>query len=146
MGQHEKSKDVLSQAIKDLTIPTYLWNRYAHQLDADSRADCLEHCAFQHYEIDSTRTTGLDQAQLALFLYKKLLGLPLPYSYESPPTKQSITACKTDVFLWMNYLSLLALRSQPDSLIAELESAFTVAMNILTGASKELLQTEYVTL
>ncbi|KAF9989550.1 Zinc finger C3H1 domain-containing protein [Mortierella antarctica] len=143
VGQHEKTKDVLTQAIKELPVPTYLWNRYARQLDAGARADCLENCAFEHYEIDSTHSIGLDPAQLALVLYKKLLGLPLPYSYEAPPTKHSTTACKTDVFLWMNYLSLLALRSQPDSLIAELESAFSVAIDTLTGASKELLQTEF---
>ncbi|KAF9166685.1 Zinc finger C3H1 domain-containing protein [Mortierella sp. AD010] len=135
----EAKKD-LQQAIQESPMQPYLWNRYAHLQPAESKQACLEQCAYEFFKVESSHEVGVGRSELALRLYRKLLGLSLPYSYEAPVARLDITSLRTNVFVWLNYLSLLALGSGSYS---QLEAAFSSAMEALPADKVSVIQTEF---
>ncbi|KAF9897602.1 Zinc finger C3H1 domain-containing protein [Lobosporangium transversale] len=142
-GRESDMKDTFMRAIQEVPTQPYLWNRYARLLPVEAKAGCLEQCSFAFFIIDNGYQTNLSRSELAICLYKKLLGLELPYSFNPPPTRVSIIFCRTNVFLWLNYLSLLALGKQ-DSSYSQVQSAFLSALEILPKESISIIQTEFV--
>ncbi|KAF9359341.1 Zinc finger C3H1 domain-containing protein [Mortierella sp. AD094] len=135
-----EAKRDLQQAIQESPMQPYLWNRYARLQPAESKQACLEQCAYEFFKVESSHEVGVGRSELALRLYRKLLGLSLPYSYEAPETRSDITSLRTNVFMWLNYLSLLALGSGSYSL---LEAAFSSAMEALPTDKISVIQTEF---
>ena len=105
---------------------------------------CLEQCALEFFILRPGDDAPAHRSDLALLLYKKLLGLELPYSYVAPSTRLDIAPLKTNLFLWLNYLSLLALHSQRDGSFVQLESGFSMAMELVPLDKNFAIQTEYV--
>ncbi|KAF9199717.1 Zinc finger C3H1 domain-containing protein [Haplosporangium sp. Z 27] len=136
-----EAKRDLQQAIQELPMQPYLWNRYARLQPVESKRACLEQCAYEFFKVESNHEVGVRRSELAILLYKKLLGLELPYSYETPPTRTDITPFKTNVFLWLNYLSLLALESENYG-SSQLEVAFSFAIETLPANKLWVIQTE----
>ncbi|KAI8604106.1 hypothetical protein EDD21DRAFT_240334 [Dissophora ornata] len=140
--QNEAAKRDLQQAIQDSPNQPYLWNRYARLLPDEGKAACLEQCALEFFTVEPRHEAGMGRTELALLLYRKLLGLELPYSYTAPPTRLEIAPFKTNVFLWLNYLSLLALVSRHNNSFEHLESAFSLAMDLLSPDKAWVIQAE----
>ena len=106
---------MLGATVQEMPHEPYFWNRYAYMLPVDEKADCLAGCARSFFAIDDAydeANAGLDSTELALLLYRKLLGLELPYTFKAPPTVVKAAPLRTNTFLWLNYLSLLALQAQ----------------------------------
>ncbi|KAG0021239.1 Zinc finger C3H1 domain-containing protein [Entomortierella chlamydospora] len=110
------------------------------RMPAESKQACLEQCAYEFFKVESSHEVGIGRSELALRLYRKLLGLSLPYSYEAPVARSDITSIRTNVFMWLNYLSLLALGSGSYS---QLEAAFSSAMEALPADKISVIQTEF---
>lgn len=104
---------------------------------------CLEQCALEFFVLRPD-DESIHRSELALLLYRKLLGLELPYSYVAPSPRLDITPFKTNLFLWLNYLSLLALRSQREGSFVQLESGLSTAMELVPLDKNFAIQTEYV--
>lgn len=122
-------------------MESYLWNRYARVLSGGERLACLEKCAFAFFEEPEMRPKQAnDDSDFATLLYKKLLGLELPYAIQLPKECMDISRCKSDVFLWLNYLSFLAARG----LLVEFEQALHPALEKLSLESKAVIRAEYV--
>jgi len=94
---------------------------------------------FAYFELPDTNFEDPSgQAELATLLYKKLLGLELPYATQLPQERIDISPCKTNVFLWLNYLSFLAIRNSMD----EFETALPLALEKLSSESKAVIRLE----
>ncbi|KAG0284700.1 Zinc finger C3H1 domain-containing protein [Linnemannia gamsii] len=116
-GNYSQAKEILEATVQEMPLEPYFWNRYAYMLSLDEKADCLGQCARAFFDISEgeeydVTNDGLDSSEQAILLYKKLLGLDLPYNFKAPPTKVEIAPLRTNTFLWLNYLSLLALQAQ----------------------------------
>ncbi|KAI1293241.1 Zinc finger C3H1 domain-containing protein [Mortierella claussenii] len=142
-NQAREATEDLKQALQASPTQPYLWNRYAQLLPMEAKMACLEQCALEFFEIDSGSQSSLDRSELALNLYQKLLGLDVPDSYQAPPTRLDTTPFKANVFLWLNYLSLLALGSARNNSYAQLEMALSSAMDILPAEKASIFKTEF---
>ncbi|KAG0003119.1 Zinc finger C3H1 domain-containing protein [Modicella reniformis] len=140
-NQYEEAKKDLQQVIQESPTQPYLWNRYARLLPDEGKMACLEQCALEFFVLRPGDETH--RSELALLLYKKLLGLELPYSYVAPPPRLDTTPFRTNIFLWLNYLSLLALRSRHDGSFVQLESAFSSALELVPVDKNFAIQTEF---
>lgn len=103
---------------------------------------CLEQCALEFFVLRPSDETSIHRSELALLLYRKLLGLEMPYSYVAPSPRLDIIPFKTNIFLWLNYLSLLALHSRRDSSFVQLESGFSMALELVPLDKHFAIQTE----
>ncbi|KAF9113241.1 Zinc finger C3H1 domain-containing protein [Mortierella sp. AM989] len=142
-NRNVEAKRDLQHAIQESPMQPYLWNRYARLQPLESKQACLEQCVYEFFKVESSHEVGIGRSELALLLYKKLLGLDLPYSYEAPPARLDITPFKTNVFLWLNYLSLLALGSEREGSYVQLEAAFSSAMEALPADKISVTRTEF---
>ncbi|KAG0248794.1 hypothetical protein BG011_009913 [Mortierella polycephala] len=142
-GEYEDVKNVFQQALHESPTQPYLWNRYAHMLPGEGRKACLEQCAYEFFHVETKHEANIGRSELSLILYMKLLGLALPYNSEVPPVKQDIAPFKTDICLWLNYLSLLAMHSLSGGSFAHLESAFSSALDALEEDSKAIILVEF---
>ncbi|KAF9431873.1 Zinc finger C3H1 domain-containing protein [Entomortierella beljakovae] len=142
-NQITEAKEDLEGAIRESPFQPYLWNRYARLQPVENKKECLERCAFEFFVVNSSEMSISQRSELAIQLYKKLLGLSLPYSYVAPPTRLDITPFRTSVFVWLNYLSLLALRSESNDSYMELESAYSCAIEILPSDKSLEIRAEY---
>ncbi|KAG0300454.1 Zinc finger C3H1 domain-containing protein [Dissophora globulifera] len=142
-NREEEAKKDLQKAIQDSPNQPYLWNRYARLLPDEGKATCLEQCALEFFTIQPSHLAGLGRSELSLLLYRKLLGLDLPYSFMPPSARLDIAPFKTNMFLWLNYLSLLALGFRQTNSFEQLESAFAIAMDSLPTNSVSFVQTDF---
>ncbi|KAF9177821.1 Zinc finger C3H1 domain-containing protein, partial [Haplosporangium sp. Z 767] len=142
-GEYEDVKNVFQQALLESPTQPYLWNRYAQMLPGEGRTACLEQCAYEFFHVETKHEANIGRSELSLILYRKLLGLALPYVFEVPSAKQDIAPFKADICLWLNYLSLLAMHSLPGGSFAHLESAFSSALDALEGDSKTIILIEF---
>jgi hypothetical protein len=137
--QPNEAKATLRQALDEAPTQSYLWNRYARLLSGSEQSSCLEQCAFAFFELSDTIPQHPDsQHELAKLLYKKLLGLELPYAIQLPKERAEIALCKMDVFLWLNYLSLLVIRGS----IVEFEEVLPLALERVGVESKPVIRIE----
>lgn len=103
--------------MQEMPLEPYFWNRYAYMLSEDEKAGCLGQCARAFFDISEgdefhQANAERDSSEQAILLFKKLLGLDLPYNFKAPPSKVDLAPFKTNTFLWLNYLSLLALQAK----------------------------------
>ncbi|KAG0232497.1 Zinc finger C3H1 domain-containing protein [Mortierella sp. GBA43] len=142
-NQYEEARRDLEQVIQESPTQPYLWNRYARLLPVEGKIACLEQCVIEFFILKPSDETSTHRSELALLLYKKLLGLGLPYSYVAPTPRLDIAPFKTNTFLWMNYLSLLALHSRRDNSFIQLETGFSVAQELVPMDKSFAVQTEF---
>ncbi|KAF9901614.1 Zinc finger C3H1 domain-containing protein [Linnemannia zychae] len=149
-GKHNDARAVLEATVQEMPLEPYFWNRYAYMLPVDDKAECLGQCARAFFDIDEkgefdNANAGLDPAEKAILLYKKLLGLDLPYNFKAPPTKSDIGSLKTNTFLWLNYLSLLALQAQDLRTFEDMAMMLSTAVDNIPRRRRSLLVAEQAT-
>ncbi|KAF9921282.1 Zinc finger C3H1 domain-containing protein [Linnemannia zychae] len=147
-GKFEEAKNVLEMTVQDMPFDPYFWNRYAYILPTNEKAECLCRCARAFFDLDQDRelnntNTGLDSMEQAILLYKKLLGIDLPYNFSAPPTKMDIAPLRNDTFLWINYLSLLALQSNSLHSFDNLTLMLSMAVDAIPQNRWSLTISEY---
>lgn len=116
-------------------------------LSMDEKADCLSQCARAFFDISEgeeydVTNAGFHSSEQAILLYKKLLGLDLPYNFKAPPTKVEIAPFRTNTFLWLNYLSLLALQAQNIHSFDSMASMLSAAVDIIPQHKRSLVVAE----
>ncbi|KAF9363328.1 hypothetical protein BGX34_004372, partial [Mortierella sp. NVP85] len=83
-NQYEEARKDLEQVIQESPTQPYLWNRYARLLPDEGKVACLEQCALEFFVLRPGDEAPAHRSDLALLLYRKLLGLELPCSYVTP--------------------------------------------------------------
>ncbi|KAF9085227.1 Zinc finger C3H1 domain-containing protein [Mortierella sp. AD031] len=145
-GKYDEAKEVLDATVQEMPHEPYFWNRYAYMLPVDEKADCLAGCARSFFAIDDAydeANAGLDSSELAILLYKKLLGLDLPYTFNAPPTRVNAAPLRTNTFLWLNYLSLLALQAQDIHTFDAMALTLSAAVDTIPMRRRSLVVAEH---
>ncbi|KAG0359220.1 Zinc finger C3H1 domain-containing protein [Gamsiella multidivaricata] len=143
--EHEHAKRDMEQAIRESPHQPYLWNRFARMLPDVERATCLQQCALAFFVVDLRHELAFDRSELTRLLYHVLLGLEVPGDFVAPPTRLDIATYKNNIFLWLNYLCLLALESRLSNAFTQLDSAFKSALDVLPVDTRAVVQTERAT-
>jgi len=144
-GKYEEAREVLNATVQEMPHDPYFWNRYAYMLPVEEKADCLVQCARAFFEIDQRFddvNAGLDTSELGILLYRKLLGLELPYTFKAPPTKVKAAPLKTNTFLWLNYLSLLSLQAQDLHSFDNMALTLSAAVDTIPMRKRSLIAVE----
>ncbi|KAG0372803.1 Zinc finger C3H1 domain-containing protein [Mortierella sp. AD032] len=149
-GKHKEAREVLEATVQEMPFEPYFWNRYAYMLPVDDKADCLSQCARAFFDIGDgddfdNANAGLDSSERAILLYKKLLGLDLPYNFKAPPMKSDIAPLRTNTFLWLNYLSLLSLQTQDLHSLDNMALMLSAAVDIIPCHKRSLVVAELAT-
>ncbi|KAF9137339.1 Zinc finger C3H1 domain-containing protein [Mortierella sp. GBA39] len=149
-GNYAKAKELLEMTVQEMPFEPYFWNRYAYMLSEDEKAGCLGQCARAFFDIDEGEefhqaNAGRDSSEQAILLFKKLLGLDLPYNFKAPPTKVDIAPFKTNTFLWLNYLSLLALQAKHLHSFDDMTMMLSVAADSVPRLKRSLIIGELAT-
>ncbi|KAG9064118.1 Zinc finger C3H1 domain-containing protein [Linnemannia hyalina] len=149
-GNYAKAKELLEMTVQEMPFEPYFWNRYAYMLSEDEKAGCLGQCARAFFDIGEGEefhqaNAGRDSSEQAILLFKKLLGLDLPYNFKAPPTKVDIAPFKTNTFLWLNYLSLLALQAKNLHSFDDMTMMLSVAADSVPRLKRSLIIGELAT-
>ncbi|KAF9414852.1 Zinc finger C3H1 domain-containing protein [Podila epigama] len=137
-GQEQEARESMMSAIKKSPQEPYLWNRLAALLSGTDQVACLEDCAFEFFIIEPKQASEYERSDLALHLYQTLLGLETPFLFRVPEAKGSIKSCKDNIFMWMNYLSLLAIRGRDLNSYHVLEAAMDFASDSILKSERAL--------
>ncbi|KAH7049931.1 hypothetical protein BKA57DRAFT_326801 [Linnemannia elongata] len=149
-GNYTRAKEVLETTVQEMPLEPYFWNRYAYMLPEDEKAACLGQCARAFFDIGEGEefhqaNAGRDSSEQAILLFKKLLGLDLPYNFKAPPTKVDIAPFKTNTFLWLNYLSLLALQTKDLHSFDDMTLMLSAAADTIPRLKRSLIVGELAT-
>ncbi|KAF9127733.1 Zinc finger C3H1 domain-containing protein [Mortierella sp. 14UC] len=149
-GKHSEARAVLEATVQEMPFEPYFWNRYSYMLPVDDKAECLGQCARAFFDIGENdefdnANAALDSSEKAILLYKKLLGLDLPYNFKAPPIKSNIGSLRTNTFLWLNYLSLLALQAQDLHSFDNMNLMLSAAVDIIPRRRRSLVVAELAT-
>ncbi|KAF8937453.1 Zinc finger C3H1 domain-containing protein, partial [Haplosporangium gracile] len=149
-GNHTQAKEALEATVQEMPFEPYFWNRYAYMLSVDKKADCLGQCARAFFDTSegeefNQANAGRDSSEQAILLYKKLLGLDLPYNFKAPPAKVEIAPFRTNTFLWLNYLSLLALQAKDVHSLDDVTLMLSAAFDSVPRYKRSLIVTELAT-
>ncbi|KFH69875.1 hypothetical protein MVEG_04679 [Podila verticillata NRRL 6337] len=143
-GHEEEAIESMKSAIGEQPQEPYLWNRIASLQSGAVQQASLEQCAFEFFETEPQNMSGYSRADYALLLYRVLLGLDLPFLFTAPAAKGNTSECRNNTFLWMNYLSLLAVQGKDsEKRLADLDSGFSSASEALYSYGKSLLRSEH---
>lgn len=133
----------MKSAIEEQPQQPYLWNRMASLQSGAVQQSSLEQCAFEFFETEPQNMSGYSRADYALLLYRVLLGLDVPFLFSAPAVKGDTSECRNNMFLWMNYLSLLAVQGMDsEKRFADLEPDFVSASETLHSYGNSLLRSE----
>ncbi|KAF9150951.1 Zinc finger C3H1 domain-containing protein [Linnemannia schmuckeri] len=149
-GNYTQAKEALEATVQEMPFEPYFWNRYAYMLSVDKKADCLGRCARAFFDISegeefNQANAERDSSEQAILLYKKLLGLDLPYNFKAPPAKVEIAPFRTNTFLWLNYLSLLALQAKDVHSLNDMGLMLSAAFDSVPRHKRSLIVTELAT-
>ncbi|KAG0028132.1 hypothetical protein BGZ81_004981 [Podila clonocystis] len=142
-GHGEEAIESMKSAIEEQPQEPYLWNRIACLQSGAARQASLEQCAFEFFLAEPQNMLAYSRADFALLLYRVLLGLDLPFLFTPPTAKGNASECRNDIFLWMNYFSLLAIQGKDSKeRLEDLESAFVSASETLYSYGKSLVRSD----
>ncbi|KAG0037842.1 Zinc finger C3H1 domain-containing protein, partial [Podila clonocystis] len=143
-GHGEEAIESMKSAIEEQPQEPYLWNRIACLQSGAAQQASLEQCAFEFFLAEPQNMLDYSRADFALLLYRVLLGLDLPFLFTPPTAKGNASECRNDIFLWMNYFSLLAIQGKDSKKrLEDLESAFVFASETLYSYGKSLVRSEH---
>ncbi|KAG0092742.1 Zinc finger C3H1 domain-containing protein [Podila epicladia] len=142
-GHGEEAIKSMKSAIREQPQEPYLWNRIAFLQSGAAQQASLEQCVFEFFIAEPQNMSDYSRADFALLLYRVLLGLDLPFLFTPPATKGDTIGCRNNIFLWMNYLSLLAIQGKDSKeRLADLESALISAAETIHSYGKSLMISE----
>ncbi|KAG0345408.1 Zinc finger C3H1 domain-containing protein [Podila humilis] len=120
----------------------YFWNQRAQTTtQLIEKQTHLEQSAINCFVLDDT--SKFSRLERAKMLFRVLLGLELPYRFQVPQCRIDLSDTSKNVFVWLNYLSLLALETQTSAAtLGNLKSAWDHASLALEGQGKMVIKSD----
>ncbi|KAF9586691.1 Zinc finger C3H1 domain-containing protein, partial [Lunasporangiospora selenospora] len=108
-GDENARERGLDEILQESPSQAYLWNRYVHGLPDSKKLEALERSIFPYFKL--AKLSDNSDFLLPYHLFQTALGIE-KFGTSKMPLKLPVEKTKTDPFLWLNFISMMVLRTK----------------------------------